>query len=194
MKSNSIPRPPSRTQLVATDVSAVGFNYDLGGPIDNWDEPWLPSEINDINFGVALSKDGTEASQMFVDAVCLTVYTTDNALPVTTYAAGTCTFGPTAVKVGATSFTAYMDATLHTDSGVTATLEIDISYDAGATWILLCSGSGVGGAVTGPSGIVEPRWWFRTTLASTADSNTQFKGSLTIAGGSLLTSVGVFMS
>jgi hypothetical protein len=182
-------------RVTTTDDFPTAHDYNFGSALDSWDEPFLPSELNSSEFGCALIlEDTTNSFSILVDAIRMTVYTTDNALPVSTYAVGTYNFGPTAVTVGATSFTAYIDATLHTDAGVTVTLEIDISYDAGATWKLLCSGSGVGGAVTGPSGVTEPRWYFRTTLASTADSNTQFKGSLTIAGGSLVTSVGIFMS
>ncbi|MEO8007148.1 MAG: hypothetical protein ABI728_01315 [Betaproteobacteria bacterium] len=191
---NNVIRVSNRVQTVSATTTSIDYSY--GGPLDSWDEPWTPAEINDVNFGVAVRKESNATFiQIVVDAVRITIYTANLVLPVFTYLTGTYNFGPTAVTVGATSLTVYVDVARHTNAAVTMTLTVEISYNNGSTWELFVSGSGPGGSPTvGPSGLNEPRWWLRRNLASVADANTQYRGSLVLSGGSLVTSVGAFVN
>lgn len=192
---NAVISSQKRRATLPATTEESGASVVFGGALDSWDEPWMPSEINALNFGITLRKENTDAlSSFFIQYVRLTVYTTDLVLGHQSYAASSYNFGPTAIASGKTTISFYADTTTHTDSGVTLAMLIEVSYDSGSNWITATDTSMAGAAITGPSGIVEPRAWFRTGLADSGSSNRQYKGTLTISGGSLTTSVGAYLT
>jgi hypothetical protein len=178
----------------ATAAISGTLDYTLGGPLDSWNESWTPTQINSSLFGVVVRKEGSENAQLAVDAVRITVYSTDSVLLYNNYAAGAYTFGPTPIAVNATSITFYVDINQHTDVAIVWTLATEISFDSGSTWGPLVSMSREGGVTTGSSGVVEARGWARHPLYDSTNANRQFRGTLTITGGSLFTSVGCFVN
>jgi len=189
------PRVTFRRQTV-TNAFPTLLDYTFGGAADTWDEPYLPSEINKSEFGVAIRlENSTQAATVNIDAVRMTVYSTDQVLPVANYAAGTYSFGPTAVPNGRSLLTFWIDTTLHLDAAVTFSIATEISYDNGSSWAGFIGGSrtGVPGGATHPSGQPDYRFIAYRTLASSG-STTQFRGTFTLTGGSLITGIGVYSS
>lgn len=65
---------PGKQKVAFWPTSDATSNY--GSSSDTWNKIWLPSEINDINFGLGLSAEGrpSQADAALVDFVDITIY------------------------------------------------------------------------------------------------------------------------
>jgi hypothetical protein len=186
------PRVAFRRKTVG-NLPAQDITY--GESTDTWDEPYLPAEINNIEFGVAMRlEDGSQVATCSIDAVRMTIYSTDQVLPAQDYPAATYSFGPTAIPTGRSLLTFWVDTSLHLSGAISFTLNVEISYDSGANWAGFATGARVGQATaTHPSGQADNRFILYRSLDSSG-AGTQFRGTFTISGGRLITGVGVYSS
>lgn len=105
--------------------------------------------------------------------------TTFTVVPLGTYAAGIHPFGPSAVPMGATILTARLDRTQLLSPTLTINWGLELSQDAGATWLPWGAAGTVGGALVNPrTGLPITESSFRVELPSPADANFMVRGSV----------------
>ena len=124
-----------------------------------------------------------------------------------TYPQGTTNYGPATLTPDVSVLTITLDRTNWTDPTITVEIRGEISLDGGATWSPQPSGQAVwpwgafpidftaaGGVITGPGGVVVNTSELTVSIPDVGNANRQLRGSMTITGGNLRTSISVTIS
>ena len=120
---------------------------------------------------------------------------TRTILPSIISAEGRINFGPFAVPLNVVNAEVILDRTQHLNPGVQITIQLEVSYDNGATWPPGGATSTFGGVAFGdrlPDGTrpVENDFQFSTTVQQPANNQRKIRGYIENTGGSFTSSGG----
>jgi len=117
--------------LTSTDWLTESTYQSYGGSNDLWGETWTPTDINDVDFGVAISADiyYDEYGITFIDHIQIKVYYTSGTIANAGVSSST-TSSPSPSILGKASTSQSSDAVLLSNPGVSTAIGVNVSANS----------------------------------------------------------------